>query len=84
MFTLNYQVHWYSKNNLTDKIKVLLVKRVIFLIEIKIFRTMDVVTKTLEIVEDEPDDHQIETKNTIKTPLAVQFNMNNVQKARVL
>ena len=45
---------------------------------------MDVVTKTLEIVEDEPDDHQIETKNTIKTPLAVQFNMNNVQKARVL
>lgn len=46
---------------------------------------MDVITKTVEIVEEEPDDHQIETKETIKTQSAVtQYSMNNVQKARVL
>ena len=46
---------------------------------------MDVITKTVEIVEGESDDHQIETKETIKTQSAVtQYSMNNVQKARVL
>lgn len=53
--------------------------------EIEIFKTMDVVTKTLENVEEEPDDHKIETKETTKTQSAVtQYTMNNVQKARVL
>lgn len=46
---------------------------------------MDVVTKTLEVVEEDAVDHQIETKETIKTQSAVtQYTMNNVQKARVL
>ncbi|CAO1380280.1 unnamed protein product [Diamesa tonsa] len=46
---------------------------------------MDVVTKTVEIVEKEPDDHQIETEEPIKTkPAVTQYTMNNVQKARVL
>lgn len=41
---------------------------------------MDVGTETMEIVEEEADDHQtIKTQDSKK-----QFTMNNFQKARVL